>query len=114
MNDATCTCDLDELDLVDFPRRATWRRSFRSRCSVCVDALLRTRVVDVPEIDESPCDIEPCLFKCLTSRRLLELLVGIRCAFRDAPRCAAVVVARRMHEEHLDRPLDISIEQGAR
>jgi hypothetical protein len=79
-----------------------------------VDPLLRPRVVDVAEVDERAADRHAGLLEHLAARGGLELLVRIRGALRDAPRRAAVVVARRVHQQDLDATVHEPIEQGAR
>ena len=72
MNDAARAGDLDELDLVDFPRRALGQRAFGRPRGVAVHALLRARVVDVAEIDQRSGDVEPGLFERLAARGRFE------------------------------------------
>src|SRR3954464_10896706 len=88
--------DLDELDLVDFPRRAACDRTLRSLAREPMHALLRARVVDVTEIVERADVVDAGLFPGLSARSRFERLAWVGRAFRDPPRRAPVVVAGRM------------------
>src|SRR5258706_10552020 len=101
VDDPSRTRDLDELDLVDFPRRALRRHPHRGLAGVTVHALLRARVIDEAEVVQLALHIESGFFERLAACGCFECLVGIRCAFRDAPRRAPVVIPRRMYEQHL-------------
>src|SRR5262245_20604915 len=114
MDDPPRAGDLDELGLVDLPRSTPRGDSVGSLRGERVDALARPRVVDVPKVVERPIDRQPGLLQRLAACGLLEALVRIRRAFRDAPRRAPVVVAGRMYEQHLDRALDHSVKDDAR
>src|SRR6185503_4113087 len=105
MNHSSSTRDLDELDLVDFPRSAAWCDVCWGRCGKCVHAFFRSRVIDVPEIDQRAGDIEAGFFARFAACRLFQTLIWIRRAFRDPPRRAPVVVPRWVNEKHLDRSL---------
>ena len=110
VDDPACARDFDELDLVDFPRRTTRRRAIGGFTGVAVHALFRPRVIDEAEIEQLGSDIDPGFFERLAARGGFEILVGVRRAFRDAPRRAAVVVARGMHEQNLERTVDASVK----
>ena len=94
MDDPARARDLDELGFVDFPRRAAgWRPSVPSRRT-------RARVFSIAcnrrSRDRRAAQISsPGLFERLAPRGRLERPRRDRRTFRDAPGCAAVVVARR-------------------
>jgi hypothetical protein len=63
-----------------------------------VDSLLGSRVIDVTEIDERAGDEQSGLLERLAARGLLQRLVRVRRSLGDAPRRAAVVIARRVYQ----------------
>src|SRR5262245_46563595 len=91
-----------KLSTVDFPARAMRARICRGWCGKSMDALAAFGVFNVTQRNQLALNTDTVFFPRFAHSRRLEPLSVVRLPLGNAPRRLAVVIARRMHQQHFN------------